>query len=176
MQARDTTPSFALVRVGTDRAAGRALSAMSRRPSRVAGLRLRLLSITIVAAALAIVGCGAATQPQLKVISVERSERAPTRQAVVYVEVVNRADHPMHLQRLQYTFAAAGAARPGGEVSLTRVVEPGAAVLVEVPVSIDDDTWADGEHLTLDGRLFCEEASLVRSFAVSADVPAPADL
>lgn len=150
---------------------------MFRRPSPPSS-RLRVLLVSLAfgaVAALGGAGCGASTQPQLKVLSVERSVREPTRKVVLFVEVVNRADRPMHLQRLEYTFAAAGAQHPGGQVSLTRVVEPGGAVVVEVPVAIDRDTWAAGEQVTLAGRLFCEEDQLERSFPVTADVPAPAD-
>ncbi len=140
----------------------------------------RLASLAFVVAALVLgSACGASTQPQLKVLSVERSAREPSRSVVVFVEVVNRDARPMHLQRLEYTFAAAGArtaeapgARVAGEVALTRVVEPGAAVVVEVPVPLADATWPEGETVTLDGRLYCEQDQLVKSFPVTADVPA----
>lgn len=135
--------------------------------------RLRLASLALVAAAAVggLAACGAATQPQLKVLSVERSAQEPSRSMVLFVEVVNRDARPMHLQRLEYTFAAAGAHHPGGEVSLTRVVEPGAAVVVELPVEIDRQPWPTGERVTMDGRLYCEQDQLVRSFPVTAAVP-----
>ncbi len=147
----------------------------------VVPLHVRLASLLLtVAAALATTGglaaCGAASQPQLKVLSVERSGQPSTRSMVLFVEVTNRDARPMHLQRLEYTFAAAGAHHPGGEVSLTRVVEPGAAVVVEVPVAIDAQPWPVGERITMDGRLYCEQDQLVRSFPVTADVPAAFDL
>ena len=136
--------------------------------------RLRLASFVLIATAAVstLAACGASTQPQLKVLSVERSVREPTRTVVVFVEVVNRDVRPMHLQRLQYTFAAAGTRQGGGEVALTRVVEPGAAVVVEVPVALTGADWPAGEAGTLAGRLYCEQDQLVRSFPVTADVPA----
>jgi hypothetical protein len=130
-----------------------------------------LLGSLALAAGLGLGGCAASTQPQLTVLSVERSVREPARAVVVFVEVVNRDARPMQLQRLQYTFAAAGARHPGGEVALTRVVEPGAAVVVEVPVPLGGAAWPEGERVTLDGRLYCEQDQLVRSFPVTADVP-----
>lgn len=130
-----------------------------------------VLLVLVALASIALGACGASTQPQLKVLSVERSVREPTRAVVVFVEVVNRDARPMHLQRLQYTFAAAGA-RHAGEVALTRVVEPGAAVVVEVPVPLEGAAWPEGERVTLDGRLYCEQDQLVKSFPVTADVPA----
>ncbi|HVV82233.1 MAG TPA: hypothetical protein VHE35_04110 [Kofleriaceae bacterium] len=138
-------------------------------------LRLAALpSVTFALAALAstLAACGAANQPQLKVLSVEPSVQAPTRNAIVFVEVVNRDERPMQLQRLEYTFAGSGTRRGGGEVSLTRVVEPGAGVVVEVPLSVDGSAPLQaGERLTLAGRLYCEQDQLVRSFPVTADVP-----
>lgn len=141
-------------------------------PAVLARARVALaLAVALVAPA-ALAACGASTQPQLKVLSVERSVRAPSRNVVLFVEVTNRDATPMHLQRLEYTFAAAGARHAGGEVTLTRVVEPGGAVVVEVPVALDDQPWPVGERITMDGRLYCEQDQLVRSFPVTADVPA----
>jgi LEA14-like dessication related protein len=138
----------------------------------MSSLARRLASLALaVAASLSVAACGASTQPQLKVLSVERSMRAPTGTVVVFVEVVNRDARPIRLQRLQYTFAAAGASHAAGEVSVTRVVEPGAGVVVEVPLTIDD-TWPAGEPVTLAGRLFCEQDDLERSFEVTAELPA----
>lgn len=130
----------------------------------------RVLAFAAALVSVVLAACGASNQPQLKVLSVERSVRAPT--VVVFVEVVNRDERPMQLQRLQYTFAAAGSRHLGGEVALTRVVEPGAAVVVEVPVPLDGASWPEGERVTLDGRLYCEQDQLVKSFPVTADVPA----
>lgn len=149
---------------------------MSRAVRLLAPLRPRLAALALtLAATVGAVGCGAATQPQFKVLSVERSAQAPTRSMVLFVEVVNRDARPMQLQRLEYTFAAAGARRPGGEVSLTRVIEPGAAAVVELPVEIGSQPWPTGARITMDGRLYCEQDQLVRSFPVTADVPASLD-
>jgi hypothetical protein len=135
-------------------------------------LHRRLASLLLAAAALLpLAACGVSTQPQLKVLAFERPVR-PSRPAILFVEVVNRDATPMRLQRLEYTFAAAGARRPGGEVSLARVVEPGGAVVVEVPVPPGEQPWPAGQRITIDGRLYAEQDELERSFPVTADLPA----
>ena len=157
---------------------------MSAPAVRAVRSRLRLASLAIAditaVTAVGLAACGAARQPQLKVLSVERSVdgpgQAPTRSMVLFVEVVNRDARPMQLQRLEYTFAAAGARHPGGEVTLTRVIEPGAAAVVELPVELGSQPWPVGERITMDGRLYCEQDQLVRSFPVTADVPTTADV
>lgn len=118
-------------------------------------------------------GCRASQQAQLNVLSVEKAS-TPDRDMVVYVEVVNRAKRPMRLQRLQYTFAAAGAgaAASHGELELgRRLVEAGAAVVVEVPLPLADA--ALGGTLTLAGKLWAEQDQIMRSFAVAAEVATP---
>lgn len=137
-------------------------------------LRPHLVSALIAGAVLvgAGAGCGAARQPQLNVLSVEK---APSRgrDMVVYVEVVNHARRPMRLQRLQYTFAADGAATTHGELELgRRLVEAGSAVVVEVPLPLADA--ALGLPLTLAGKLWAEQDEILRTFAVAAEVAAPA--
>jgi LEA14-like dessication related protein len=132
---------------------------------------------TLVAASLAVgfaSGCASTQSPQLKVLAVEPQRRVQPRRAVVlYVEVVNPAARPMRLQRLQYTFAASGERTSTGEVPLTRIIEPGAAVVVEVPVTIESSDLTPGETLTLRGKLYAELDRMVRTFSVSAEVPAP---
>jgi hypothetical protein len=122
------------------------------------------------------VGCGSAHKPQLNVLSVEKAPSA-TSDMIVYVEVVNRAQRPMRLQRLQYEFASAGAETRRGEVLLgARLVEAGSAVVVEVPLhglaSADDADLPDRELgvLTLAGKLWAEQDEILRSFEVAAEV------
>lgn len=143
----------------------------------MSSVRRRLASLLLAASLVPVVAaCGASTQPQLKVLAVEHPVRA-SHPAILFVEVVNRDATPMRLQRLEYTFAAAGARRPGGEVALTRVVEPGGAVVVEVPVpaaASADEPWPAGEPVVMDGRLYTEQDDLERSFPVTANLPADA--
>lgn len=137
--------------------------------------RLHLAAI-LVAAALALggSGCRASQQAQLNVLSVEKAT-TPDRDMVVYVEVVNRAKRPMRLERLQYTFAAAGTSTTQAEIQLgRRLVEAGSAVVVEVPLPATA-TDAMGTTLTLAGKLWAEQDEIVRSFVVAAEVATPVD-
>lgn len=130
------------------------------------------LHVAAVALVLAIAGCGAGRQPQLKVLSVERATTAP-RDLVLFVEVMNPAARPLELERLQYRFErsvhVAGVAPVIGEVLLSRTVDAGAAVVVEVPLP-DDASLPRGEALLLAGRLFATQDQLRRSFDVRATV------
>jgi hypothetical protein len=119
-------------------------------------------------------GCATTSSPQFKVLGVEPQRRIePDRSVVLFVEVVNRDSRPMRLQKLQYSFAAAGAVPAPGEVPLTRTIDAGAAVVVEVPVALGSSDLASGETLTLRGKLYAELDRMVRTFPVSAEVPAP---
>lgn len=105
--------------------------------------------------------CHAAKSPQLSVLGVHD---APARD-VVFVQVTNPASKPMHLTRLEYTFAAAGQTLSTGEVPLARDVPAGAAVVVEVPL----DT-APQNPMTLQGTLVAELDEMVREFKISAQI------
>ncbi len=141
-------------------------------------IRLHLASLLIATVAtLSLAGCPASHQAQLNVLSVEKAT-TPSKDMVVYVEVVNRAKRPMRLQRLQYTFAPAGSHAKNSKLQLElelgeRLVEAGAAVVVEVPLSVADA--ALGETLTLAGRLWAEQDQILRSFAVAAEVATPVE-
>lgn len=148
----------------------------------MSSLRLHA-SAALLIAALALgstTGCRASQQAQLNVLSVEKSARSTPghRRMVAYVEVVNRAQRPMRLQRLQYTFAADGGPRSQPvEIELgRRLVEAGSAIVLEVPLpdSADADA-ALGGTLRLAGRLYAEQDAIVRSFAVAAEIMTPAD-
>lgn len=116
-------------------------------------------------------GCRASQQAQLNVLSVEKAS-SRDRDMVVYVEVVNRAKRPMRLQRLQYSFAGAGSATTHGELQLgRRLVEAGAAVVVEVPLRLADAPL--GSTLTLAGKLWAEQDEITRSYKVAAEVSTP---
>lgn len=144
----------------------------------MSSLRLHA-SAALLLAALSLVpatGCRASQQAQLNVLSVEQARSTPgKRRMVAYVEVVNRAQRPMRLQRLQYTFAASGGgtSRPVELELGRRLVEAGSAVVVEVPLpDIDRDT-PEGATLTLAGKLWAEQDAIVRSFAVAAEISGP---
>lgn len=131
------------------------------------------LHVVTVALALALAACGASRQPQLKVLSVESAAARPS-DMILFVEVVNPAGRPLELQRLQYRFErsaqVAGVEPVHGEVKLARTVDAGAAIVVEVPLPIDDAMR--GQELTLAGRLYATQDDLQRSFAVHAHVDA----
>lgn len=113
--------------------------------------------------------CTASTAPQLKVLGVERAHHSDS--AVVLVEVVNHAQHPMQLERLQYSFGAAGAS---SEVDLDRTVEAGSSVIVQVPIDLGTTAIPPGQSVMLDGELFAHENAIERTFPVRASVTAPA--
>jgi LEA14-like dessication related protein len=149
---------------------------MSRR--RIASVARIALSRAAIAGALVLAACGASQQPQLKVLSVENSAITHAGQAadrVLFVEVVNPAARPLELHRLQYRFEpsvyVAGVEAVHGEVLLSRIVDPGAAVVVEVPLPHDDSLPLD-EELMLSGRLYATQDQLQRSFDVRARVAA----
>lgn len=111
-------------------------------------------------------GCAASTAPQLKVLGVEKSHHGPG--SVVLLQVVNHAQRPMQLERLQYSFGAAPA-----EVSLDRTVEAGAAVIVQVPIDLGNTAIPPGQPLVLDGELYAHENATERTFPVRASVTPP---
>lgn len=140
--------------------------------------RLRLCLAAFALGAL-LAACGASQQPQLKVLSVENSGVAAgvdrPAEMVLFVEVVNPAQRPLELHRLQYRFEpsvhVAGVEPVYGEVLLSRTVDAGAAVVVEVPLPHDDSLPLD-EDLVLSGRLYATQDQLQRSFDVRAHVEA----
>lgn len=147
--------------------------------------RTRLHAVAL-AVVLALSGaCASRGQPRLKVISVEQSahrtartetsRNATSRNVILFVEVTNPAGRPLRLQRLQYSFQSsvkvAGVEPLYGEVILSRTVEGGAAIVVEVPLRLDEALPA-GEEMTLAGRLYATQDELQRSFDVSAKIDA----
>jgi hypothetical protein len=123
------------------------------------------MSRSLVVLVLVVVGaCHSIASPQLRVIGVEGDQLRPRRE-VVFVQVTNPASHTMRLTKLEYTFAADGATLSSGQVALSRDVEPGAAVVVEVPLD---------EHpqrpLVLTGELTAELDQIVQIFQVHAQI------
>lgn len=128
----------------------------------------RLLLALALAAGLTtgMAACHSAGSAQLTVVGVQQA--APADAIVLHVQVVNRTAKAMRLQRLEYTFAGSG-----HQVALAqRQIEPGAAVVVEVPIELDEAAPAGGG--TLKGRLFAELDQIIQSFPVSAHVGEPA--
>ena len=141
---------------------------------------VRLHVLILAAVASLAIGCGASQRPQMKVIGMEQSESAyDGRQIKLFVEVVNYARRPMRLQKLQYTFGSSSSAVASskGEVSLSRTVDAGSAVVVEVPILVDPDLLSAG-GLELRGQLIAEQDQIVRAFPVAAeaDLAVPDDL
>ncbi len=133
-------------------------------------MSLARLHRVVAVVALVLAACAASGAPQLKVIGVERARR-DRGGAVLFVEVVNRAPRAMRLERLQYTFGADAR----GDIALDRVVDAGAAVIVQVPVDLLSAGGVPGETLMLRGELSAHENDLERTFTISAAVTAPDD-
>src|SRR5205823_3894386 len=82
----------------------------------------------------------------------------------LFVEVTNYAKRPMRLQRLDYAFGPSGEADAAhGQVSLSRTVEAGSAVVVEVPIDITPEALGDSHDLELRGNLITEQDSVARA-------------
>jgi len=110
-----------------------------------------------------IAACHDVASPQLRVLGVEKANAK--RRDVVFVQVTNPASHPMRLTKLAYTFAADGATVSSGAVELSRDVQPGSAVVVEVP--LDDRPT---KPMTLTGELTAELDQIVQIFSVRAQI------
>jgi hypothetical protein len=177
MQTGVVLRASSLLRRGTDRAINWSCSMSSLRLHASAALLIAALALG------STTGCRASQQAQLNVLSVEKSARSTPghRRMVAYVEVVNHARRPMRLQRLQYTFAAAGGptSQPVELELGRRLVEAGSAIVLEVPLpdlaDSADANAAVGGTLTLAGRLYAEQDAIIRSFAVAAEIMTPAD-
>lgn len=113
------------------------------------------------AIALATSACHQSRGPSLTVLGVHEARRHD----VVFVQVTNPASRPMRLTKLEYTFASQGTQISSGEVTLSRELPAGAAVVVEVPL---DEPPAG--PMTLRGTLVAELDQIVRFFTVSANV------
>jgi LEA14-like dessication related protein len=127
---------------------------MSRRLVQIV-LTLGLMSLGLAT------GCHAGKSPELRVVGLQQEPRHD----VVFVQVTNPASHVMRLTKLEYTFAADGAKVSEGEVSLSRDVPAGAAVVVEIPLDGSSE-----KPMTLSGKLTAELNEIVQIFSVSAQV------
>ena len=130
-------------------------------------LRLHLAAAAVAIGLAGTAGCASSTRPTVNVLSVRPATSA--KRSIVYVEVVNPAARPIKLQKLQYTFAASGGPAARGVVELgARLVAAGAAVVVEVP--LDEGVFPAGQLVTLAGKLWAEQDTIVRSFEVEAEL------
>ena len=115
-----------------------------------------------------VAACTPPAAAQLHVLGVQA---APAHETVVFVQVLNRAARALRLSRIEYSFAAAGEAPTHREVELSRDVEAGGTVVVELPVEFDEPTTT--HVLKLDGLLFAQLDQLEQTFPVSATVSEP---
>ncbi len=144
----------------------------SRDRRSLAGQHKRTLGLGLL---IAFAACSSPQRPQMKVLGVEEGARGDDGHHIkLFVEVVNYAKRPMRLQRLQYEFGPEGAAGGHGEVSLRRTVEAGSAIVVEVPILLDETQEADG--LLLRGQLITEQDTIIRAYPVRATVTDDASL
>lgn len=133
-------------------------------------LHRALLVGAVVAALAPAAGCRTTQPAQLTVLGMRPTAANDGGDAVLFVQVVNRAHRPMRLERFSYSFGADGAGGSSeGDIRLARSVEAGASVIVEVPVELLDAP-ADGGPLLLRGRLVATLDQLRQSFAVRAEV------
>ena len=115
-------------------------------------------------------GCRTTQPAQLTVLGMrEAAPTAASDDSILFVQVRNRANRPMRLERFSYTFGAEGAGDATGDITLSRSVAAGGSVIVEVPVDLLDMP-AGGGPLMLRGRLFATLDQLKQSFAVRAEV------
>lgn len=105
--------------------------------------------------------CHSAGSPELRVVGTNQTPRRD----VVFVQVTNPASRAMRLTKLEYTFASNGAKVSEGELSLSRDVPAGAAVVVEIPLDSPSET-----PMTLSGKLTAELNQIVQIFTVSAKI------
>jgi hypothetical protein len=110
---------------------------------------------------LALAACATPGSAQLRVLDVRQ---APADSIVLHVQVVNRTQKAMRLQRLEYRFAGDS---HQGQVELDRrEIQPGAAAVVTI--ELDEPMTADAT--TLKGKLFAELDQIVQAFPVTAQV------
>lgn len=144
-----------------------ALSWIPATPRRALLRTLALASFLVVSAGAA--GCAAQQRPSLRVVAVEK---ASSTKPVLLVQVTNPERRPIRLQRLEYTFASAGAEhKRRGEVLLSRDVAAGAAVVVEVPIELSEPD--DHGPFTLEGSLTALIDRIQRVYPITVPVTVP---
>jgi hypothetical protein len=122
----------------------------------------RLVVASLIALGLA-TGCHQArTSPELRVLGMRP---APTNH--VFVQVTNPARRPLHLTKLEYTFASSkGTTIAEGEMPIERDIPAGAVAVLEVPL----DAETSSETVTLRGKLTGELDQMVRTFKLNAQI------
>lgn len=130
---------------------------------------MRLLFISVLTSLLA-AAC-AAPSPQVKVLGVSeaRTRPQPTRELVVFVEVVNPTSHDLRLSRLEYRMKADQWIDSDGHVPITRDVAAQSSMVVEIPVPVRDQGKAADTEVPyrLEGRLFVVDKRMERSWPVA---------
>jgi hypothetical protein len=132
---------------------------------------VRLHALVLVASLAVSVGCASRQQTELKVLGVEQSERTHDgRRIKLFVEVTNNDRRPMRLERLRYVFGPSGTGEEvHGEVPLSRTVDGGSAIVVEVPILVESELLRGGD-LRLRGQLITEQDQVIRAYPVRARV------
>ena len=127
---------------------------------------------------LALVACGGASPPRVKVLGVadgqSRAATAPGKQAMrVFIEVINPTKVDFRLSRLEYRLNAESWFRADGEVALSRSIQAGSSAVIEVPVQLSRapvDGRASGANdpvsYSLAGRLFAVTDRVERAWNI----------
>lgn len=77
-------------------------------------------------------GCGS-TAPQMKILGVSKPK--VSRQLSVFIEVVNVSQRALMLSRLEYTLSTEKWFEADGALGLSKLVDAGESVIIEVPVT-----------------------------------------
>jgi len=118
-------------------------------------------SAVVLALTLALAACHSAASPQVRVLGVHQAPASH-----VFVQVTNPAQRPLHLQKLEYTFASSkGTTVDEGELRLEREIPAGAVVVLDIPLDAESS-----ETLMLRGRLTAELDQIVRTFKVTGEI------
>ncbi len=130
---------------------------------------MRVPSVIMICLAVFAAGCGAAG-PRVSALGVSQGTHGAAEiepgTLLVFLEVVNPTERPLTLSRLEYHFDADAWFEAHGEVRLSRAVDAGDSVVIEVPVRIREPVTAQAGAYVLDGRLFGTDERVERQWNV----------
>ncbi|HET6610781.1 MAG TPA: hypothetical protein VFG83_02280 [Kofleriaceae bacterium] len=121
----------------------------------------------------AMVACSGPS-PSIKVLGLSRatSESAAEdgKLLVMFIEVVNPTAQEIRLDRFEYRLRAESWFNTRGKIPLSRAVNAGSSVVVEIPVAIDRGRLENKDHVpyVLTGQIWTREDQVERSWSVQA--------